>query len=185
MKREVVCCFIRNIYLPFCQNLYYYATEKKDCYEDSIFCFPDCCKLASNIMSTFLNITTDGDFQCLYSKSAKYPHSWCQSNNLNIVIDITGFQFDDDVTKGKKIYRFHASKYTEDELQVELANREYIYTLEEYRKKRFEYFIESPIKISDTPIGDNAEYFLTPESFEKFLSGNLDVFLKNPENTSY
>ena len=183
MERKQIEDFIQSIFLSFSLKLYH-ESQVTDEYGDTLFSFPDCCKLASNILSTYLNIVTDGDFKCVYSSSAKYSHSWCQSDSLNLVIDITGFQFDDDIYNKPKLSIFHEAKYSDDELRKELAERKFVYTIEEYIKLRCEYFMFPSVIINDTVI-QNKEHCLSIDSFFSFLCNNFTSFTKNLDIINY
>ncbi len=195
MNRETIVDFISDIFVPFSLLLYEKSNKNEaiDCeaeFDDEdymiepTFSYPDCCKLASNIISTFLNLVSDEHFDCCYSTQARYSHSWCQSNNLDIVIDITGFQFDDDIFRKSKFHEIHQKKYTEQELQDILNTRDYIFTISEYRKRRMEYFLSPCSKIPDTVLMKSG-YSLDRDSFLSFLDSNFETFKRNEELMNY
>ncbi len=167
MKRETIIGFIKEIFIPFSVELYKASKVYDPETEDKTLYYPDCCKLASNILSTFLNLVTDAKFECSFSE-AKYVHSWCSSRILDLVIDVTGFQFDEDLWNNRsKLDKFHNTELSIQELEHELNNRAFIFSLSEYTIHRKEFFIIEIQTIPDTPV-KKKDYSLTVDSFSVF-----------------
>ena len=184
MNRETIVKFIKEIFIPFSVELYKASKVDDPETEDKTIYYPDCCKLASNILSTFLNLLTDAVFECSFSE-AKYVHSWCCSNGMDLVIDVTGFQFDEDLWNNRsKLDKFHNTELSLQELVHELNNRTFIFSLSEYKTHRKEYFITEIHTIPDTPV-TKKDYSLTAESFFRFLNDNYKTFINNKMLITY
>ena len=184
MKRKAIIEFISEIFIPFSVELYKASKVDDPETEDKIIYYPDCCKLASNILSTFLNLVTDAEFECSFS-GAKYVHSWCFSNRMDLIIDVTGFQFDEDLWNNQsKLDKFHKTELSLQEVENEISNRTFIFSLSEYKVQREEYFTIEIHTIPDTPV-KKRDYSFTVDSFFRFLTDNYETFIDNKMLTTY
>lgn len=170
MIRDDIVHFIDTIFIDFCKRLYTYCdpiTGKQNAVD-----FPYCCAQASNIISSFLSVSTGYEFKTIgMTSSYRITHFWCKCEALDLVIDITYFQFDDDWCMGLKD-EFAQCKRDPDELDTLLkAKTRYHYTIDEYREYAFPFFENRLATYSPTNliVSSNENYFLNYESFFDFF----------------
>lgn len=182
MTRNDIIHFIDTIFIDFCKKLYMYRdpiTDKKN-----IVKFPYCCAQASNIVSSFLSIATGIDFRTVgMTNSTKITHFWCECCVLDLVIDITYFQFDLDWCNGLKD-EFCYYKRNPSELDELLKTKTmYHYTIDEY-KKHFNPFFENLLQTyapTNLNVSPNESYSLNYESFFMFFNRYIDTILNKED----
>lgn len=100
MNKIEIETFLKSIQVVFCQYLYKYKykfeiesnvhfnNKKNWCRLE----YPFCCKLASNIISSYLTIHSGYTCKCVYTLNFS-THCWCECEELGMAIDYTGLQY--------------------------------------------------------------------------------------------
>jgi len=82
--------FCDLIKVEYCWYLYNYTDENEDTGNKRYLCFPYCCHLSANLLSSYLSVHVDSSFKHYRFNASFFPHSWTSNND--VVIDFTVFQ---------------------------------------------------------------------------------------------
>lgn len=185
MKNGEIISFINEIYIDYCLFLCNVKWEVKidDCnyIEQCTLNFPFCCKMASNIISSFLSLVTNYSFECHSIKMHMTEHSWAQCDDLDLIIDITGFQFNS-INQVKKLFSNYISEVND--IKEFLSQQKFIYNFCEYRKIIPQVNQNNSYIIDNTSLSKD-KYYLSYASFFEFLKENIKRFYDNSVLLSY
>lgn len=174
MNREDIISFLDDIYLDFYKKMYSYSSPEENTINTLLF--PVCCAQASNLISSFLSYVTKYNFRTVSATNfTNHTHFWCICDDLDVIIDMTYFQFDSDcgTIKNQLIDR----ELSPDELEDLLFDKtKFHYTIEEYKKEFYPFFIDlieqySPSNLSIAP---DENYFLSYRSFFSFFDKYIE-----------
>ena len=145
--------------------------------------FPVCCAQASNIISSFLSCVTNYNFRTVGATNfTNSTHFWCICDELDLIIDMTYFQFDSDCGTIKKL--LINRDLSPDELDDLLLDKIKIhYTIEEYKKEFYPFFSDLIVQYapSNLSIASDEDYSLSYHSFFSFFDKYIERIINKED----